>query len=152
MSTQAVVSSTAPWRRFAKAVLYVNAALTAAIGFTGFLLHVGPNGGVPATEPILARELFAIYVGYTVMLIVILALFEQDRRWLMLPVLFLVPLWLDSLYEVIVAHAVAYNLPPSIIRPILIAGYVVAYTKLGPAHRGAPASVSPGAGSPQPPN
>jgi hypothetical protein len=121
-------------RRFVKAVLVINIAIVLVIGFTGFILHTGPAGDVPANEPILARELFAIYLGYAAMCGVVLVSFERDPRWLLLPPLFLVPLWIDGLYEVIKEGSIA-GIPPSVIRPILIAAYLAAFVRMAPRDR-----------------
>lgn len=115
-------------RRFVQVVIVVNIAIALVIALPGYLFHVGPNGSVSATEPILARELAALYVGYIAILLVILRRFRREPAWLLVPALLIFPQWLATLYEVSVGTA--GEIPPAIIRPLLVACYVASYLVL----------------------
>ncbi len=113
-------------KRFMQVVLWFNIALSSVIGFTGYVLNVGPAGITPA-EPIHQHELAAIYLGYVVLLFFVLRQFDRDPTWLLAPVVFLVPLWIDSIYELMAGTG---PVPPVILRPLLTACYVAGYVTL----------------------
>jgi hypothetical protein len=113
-------------RRFMQVALWFNIALSSVIGFTGYVLNVGPAGISPA-EPIHQHELAAIYLGYVVLCFLVLRQFDRDPVWLLAPVVFLVPLWIDSIYEL---SAGTGPVPPVILRPLLTACYVAGYVVL----------------------
>jgi hypothetical protein len=107
-------------------VLWFNIALSSVIGFTGYVLNVGPAGITPA-EPIHQHELAAIYLGYVVLSLLVLRQFDRDPTWLLAPAVFLVPLWIDAIYEL---SAGTGPVPPVILRPLLTACYVAGYVAL----------------------
>jgi hypothetical protein len=113
-------------RRFIQVVLWFNIALSSVIGFTGYVLNVGPAGISPA-EPIHQHELAAIYLGYVVLCFLVLRQFDRNPVWLLAPVVFLVPLWIDAIYEL---SAGTGPVPPVILRPLLTACYVAGYLAL----------------------
>src|SRR5713226_7814246 len=82
-------------RRFMQVVLSINMALAAFIGFTGYVLHVGPEGGTGGAEPILGHALAAVYLGFVATLFLALRRFEREPAWLLIPVFFQFPLWID---------------------------------------------------------
>jgi len=106
--------------------LWFNIALSSFIGFTGYVLNVGPAGISPA-EPIHQHELAAIYLGYVVLCFVVLRQFERDPVWLLAPVVFLLPLWADAIYEL---SAGTGPVPPVVLRPLFSACYVAGYVAL----------------------
>jgi len=114
-------------RRFMQVVLSINMALAAFIGFTGYVLHVGPEGGIGGLEPILAHALAAIYLGFIATLFVALRRFHHDPAWLLVPAMIQFPLWVDALYEL---AAGGNDVPPAIIRAVLVACYVAGYLVL----------------------
>lgn len=120
-------------KKFIQIVLWVNLAITAVVGVTGYVLHVGPAGGIPATEPIVGHEVFAYQVGVILTLLIILRRFQRDPVWLLVPVVFLVPLWIDAVYELSVG---TYPIPPVILRPIFVTCYLVGFARLRSAARG----------------
>ncbi len=113
-------------RRFMQVALWFNIALSSVIGFTGYVLNVGPAGVSPA-EPIHQHELAAIYLGYVVLCFLVLRQFDRDPVWLLAPVVFLVPLWIDAIYEL---SAGTGPVPPVILRPLLTACYLAGYVAL----------------------
>lgn len=126
--------------RFMQVVLLINIALAAFFAFTGYILHVGPEGGIGAAEPILARAQAAVVLGFVLTLAVGLPRFQRDPIWLLVPVFFLLPLLLDALYEL---SAGTGDIPPAIIRAILIACYVAGYVALRRTSREDGASEAP---------
>jgi hypothetical protein len=117
--------------RFMQVVLVVNMALAAVSGFAGYLLHVSsvqPEGVVAGAEPILGHALAAIYLGFIVMLVVALLRFERDPIWLLVPAFFVLPLWIDALYELSVLGT--GGIGPAVVRPILVACYITGYVVL----------------------
>ncbi len=127
-------------RRFMQVVLWFNIVLSAVIGFTGYVLNVGP-AAVSPPEPIHQHELAAIYLGYVVLCFLVLRQFKREPGWLLAPVVFLLPLWVDALYEL---SAGTGPVPPVILRPILVACYVAGYVALRRAaeHQGARTAAS----------
>lgn len=113
-------------RRFMQVVLWFNIALSSVIGFTGYVLNVGPAGISPA-EPIHQHELAAIYLGYVVLCFLVLRQFDHDPVWLLAPAVFLIPLWIDAIYEL---SAGTGPIPPVILRPLLTACYLAGYVAL----------------------
>src|SRR5712692_4944230 len=114
-------------KRFMQVILNMNIALATFIGFTGYVLHVGPEGGIGGAEPVLAHALAAVYLGFVIILGVALQRFEREPVWLLIPVFFQLPLWIDALYEL---SAGGTDVPPAIIRPIFCALYVAGYVTL----------------------
>jgi hypothetical protein len=114
-------------KRLMQVILGINIALAAFIGFTGYVLHVGPEGGIGGSEPILAHALAAVYLGFVITLGMALWRFEREPVWLLVPVFFQLPLWIDALYEL---SAGGTDVPPAIIRPIFCALYVAGYATL----------------------
>ncbi len=114
-------------RRFMQLVLSINMALAAFIGFMGYVLHVGPEGGIGGREPILAHALAAIYLGFIATLFLALRRFRRDPTWLLVPAMIQFPLWVDALYEL---AAGGNDIPPAIIRVVLVASYVAGYVVL----------------------
>jgi hypothetical protein len=114
-------------RRFMRVVLSINMALAVFIGFTGYVLHVGPEGRTGGAEPILGHALAAVYLGFVATLFLALRHFEREPAWLLIPVFFQFPLWIDALYEL---SAGTGHVPPAIIRPVLVACYVAGYVVL----------------------
>ncbi len=113
-------------RRFMQVVLWFNIAVSSVIGFTGYVLNVGPAGISPG-EPIHQHELAAIYLGYVVLCFLVLRQFDREPAWLLAPVVFLLPLWVDAIYELSVGTG---PVPPVILRPLLAACYVAGYVAL----------------------
>jgi len=122
-------------------VLSINMALAAFIGFTGYVLHVGPEGGTGGAEPILGHALAAVYLGFVATLFLALRRFEREPAWLLIPVFFQFPLWIDALYEL---SAGTGHVPPAIIRPILVACYVAGYVALRRSAPGQGATMAEG--------
>ena len=120
-------------RRFMQVVLGINIALAALLdGIGGKLLHVGPDGRVSAAEPIVSRQYAALAIAFAVVLLfIVLRRFQSDPVWLLVPAAFVSALWLDAVYELAAGTGpVSANLPPTIIRAILVACYVAGYLVL----------------------
>jgi hypothetical protein len=120
-------------RRFMQVVLGINIALAALVdGIGGKLLHVGPDGRVAAAEPIVSRQYAALSIAFAVVLLfIVLRRFQSDPVWLLVPAAFASALWLDAVYELAAGTGpVSENLPPTIIRAILVACYVAGYLVL----------------------
>ena len=119
-------------KRFMQIVLGVNVALVAVIDLIGYTFHVGPVGRVAAAEPIVSRQYAAVALGYAVVLLfVVWRRFQRDPTWLLVPAITLAALWLDAVYELAAGTGpVSENLPPTIIRLILVACYVTGYVTL----------------------
>ena len=120
-------------RRFMQVVLIINIALAALLdGIGGKLLHVGPVGRVAAAEPIVSRESAAVAIAFAVVLLFFVwPRFQRDPVWLLGPAAFVSALWLDAVYELATGTGpVSANLPPTIIRAILVACYVAGYLVL----------------------
>lgn len=119
-------------KRFMQVVLGINIAIVAAFDVIGIPFHVGPNAGLAAAEPIAMRLYAAVALGYAVVLLFIVwRRFERDPVWLLVPAIFLAALWLDAVYELTAGTGpVSENLPPAIIRLILVACYVTGYVTL----------------------
>lgn len=66
------------------------------------------------------------------MFLLVLRRFRPEPVWLLVPVLFLLPLWIDALYELSVGTGDA---PPAIIRPIFAACYIAGYVTMPRATR-----------------
>jgi hypothetical protein len=113
-------------QRFVQIVLWFNIAVSSVVGFTGYILNVGPAGINPA-EPIHQHELAAVYLGYIVLLFLVLRRFAHEPAWLLAPVGFLLPLFVDGIYEL---SAGTGPVPPVILRPLLVACYVAGYLVL----------------------
>lgn len=120
-------------RRFMQVVLGINIALAALLdGIGGKLLHVGPVGRVAAAEPIVSRESAAVAIAFAVVLLFFVwPRFQRDPVWLLVPAAFVSALWLVAVYELAAGTGpVSQNLPPTIIRAILVACYVAGYLVL----------------------
>lgn len=118
--------------RFMQVVLGINIALAVVVDVIGITFHVGPNARIAAAEPIAARWYAAVALGYSVVLLfVVWRRFERDPAWLLVPAIFLFALWLDAVYELAARTGpLSENIPPAIIRLILVACYVVGYVTL----------------------
>jgi len=119
-------------KRFMQVVLAVDIAIAAAFDVIGIPFHIGPNARLAAAEPIATRWYAAVALGYVVVLLfVVWRRFERDPVWLLVPAIFLFALWLDAVYELTAGTGpVSENLPPTIIRLILVACYVTGYVTL----------------------
>jgi hypothetical protein len=117
---------------FMQVVLGINVLIAAAFDVIGIPFHVGPNARLAAAEPIATRWYAAVALGYVlILLFVVWRRFERDPAWLMVPAIFLFALWLDAVYELSAGTGpVSENLPPAIIRLILVACYVAGYVTL----------------------
>ena len=124
-------------RRFVQFVLGINIAIVALVEEIGTIFHVGPNARLIAAEPIFSRQYAAIALGYAIILaFLIWPRFQREPVWLLVPATILTALWLDAIYELSAGTAlVSENLPPTIIRPILVACYVAGYVTLRRATR-----------------
>jgi hypothetical protein len=134
-------------KRFMQLVLVVNVALAAVSGFAGYLLHVSsiqPEGVEAGAEPILGHALAAIYLGFMVTLVVALLRFQRDPIWLLVPAFFVFPLWIDALYELSVVGT--SGIGPAVVRPILVACYIVGYLVLRRRTRDHPATTATATG------
>jgi len=129
---------------FMRVVLGINIALVALIDLLGYVFHVGPVGPAAAAEPIVSRQYAAVALGYAVVLLfVVMRRFQREPIWLLIPAIFLVPLWVDAVYELLAGTGqIADYLPPVIIRAILVASYVAGYFTLRrrTQHEGVPAT------------
>jgi hypothetical protein len=119
-------------KRFMQVILGINIAIVAAFDVIGIPFHVGPNARLAAAEPIAMRLYAAVALGYAVVLLfVVWRRFERDPVWLLVPAILLFALWLDAVYELTAGTGpVSENLPPAIIRVILVACYVTGYVTL----------------------
>lgn len=119
-------------RRFMQVVLGINLVLVAFVDLIGYTFHFGPVGRVAALEPILSRQYAAVALGYAVVILVfVLPRFQRDPAWLLVPAIFLSALWIDAVYELAAGTGlVSENLPPTIIRALLVASYVTGYLVL----------------------
>jgi MFS superfamily sulfate permease-like transporter len=118
--------------RFMQVVLGINIAIAAAFDVIGIPFHVGPSARLAAAEPIATRWYAAVALGYVVVLLFLVwRRFEREPDWLLVPAIFLFALWLDAVYELTAGTGpVSENLPPTIIRLILVACYVTGYVTL----------------------
>ena len=119
-------------RRFMQVVLGINIALVGVVDLIGYIFHLGPVARVAAAEPILARQYAAVALAYAVVLLFFVwPRFQRDPVWLLFPATFLIALWLDAVYELAAGTGlVSENLPPTIVRAILVACYVAGYLVL----------------------
>jgi MFS superfamily sulfate permease-like transporter len=119
-------------KRFMQVVLGINIAIAAAFDVIGIPFHVGPNARLAAAEPIATRWYAAVALGYVIVLLFLVwRRFEREPDWLLVPAIFLFALWLDAVYELTAGTGpVSENLPPAIIRVILVACYVIGYVTL----------------------
>jgi MFS superfamily sulfate permease-like transporter len=113
-------------------ILGINVALVAVIDLIGYTFHVGPVGRVAAAEPIVSRQYAAVALGYAVVLLfMVWPRFQREPGWLLVPATFLAALWLDAVYELAAGTGpVSEDLPPTIIRLILVACYIAGYITL----------------------
>jgi MFS superfamily sulfate permease-like transporter len=119
-------------KRFMQVVLGINIAIAAAFDVIGIPFHVGPNARLAAAEPIATRWYAAVALGYVIVLLFLVwRRFEREPDWLLVPAIFLFALWLDAVYELTAGTGpVSENLPPTIVRLILVACYVAGYVTL----------------------
>jgi len=131
---------------FMRVVLGINIALVALIDLSGYIFHVGPTGPAGAAEPIVSRQYAAVALGYAVVLLfVVMRRFQREPIWLLVPAMFLIPLWVDALYELFAGTGqISDYLPPAIIRPLLVASYVAGYLTLRRTTRDEGLSANPG--------
>ena len=124
-------------RRFMQVVLGVNIAIVVVFDEIGTIFHVGPNARLIGAEPIASREYAAVALGYAVILaFLVWPRFLREPVWLLVPATLLAALWLDAVYELSAGTGlVSENLPPTIIRAILVACYVAGYVTLRRAAR-----------------
>lgn len=124
-------------KRFMQVVLGINIAIVAVVDVIGTIFHVGPNARLIVAEPIFARQYAAATLGYAVILaFLIWPRFQREPVWLLVPIATLAALWLDAVYELSAGTAlISENLPPTIIRALLVACYVTGYVALNRARR-----------------
>jgi len=131
--------------RFMRVVLGINIALVALIDLLGYVFHVGPAGPAAAAEPVVSRQYAAVALGYAVVLLfVVMRRFQREPIWLLVPAMFLIPLWVDALYELFAGTGQTSDyLPPVIVRALLVASYVAGYITLRRTtrHEGVPATL-----------
>ena len=131
---------------FMRIVLGINIALVALIDLGGYVFHVGPTGPAGAAEPIVSRQYAAVALGYAVVLLfIVMPRFQREPIWLLVPAMFLIPLWIDALYELFAGTGqISDYLPPAIVRPLLVAAYVAGYVTLRRATRDEGEPATPG--------
>ena len=108
-----------------KPVLYVNTAVIVIIAIVLFFIQAVP---VSRAEPILAYHVGALYIAFAPALVLVAGRFQNDREWLMIPIIMDLAEFLNSLFQMIlvITHA---NIPadPNSIVPLVVTGGLTVY-------------------------
>jgi hypothetical protein len=119
--------------RFVKPVLYVQAVLLTVLAIVLFFAHAVP---LTQSEPILATRVGDLYLGEAVILLIAAARYTRDKRWLLIPLLFALAEFLNSLVQLVIQLSGVklptdpMLLPPLVIDLVFLVYYAVAYRGL----------------------
>jgi hypothetical protein len=119
-------------KRFMQVILGINIAILVVVDEIGPLFQIGPNARIAAAEPIMFRQYAAVALAYAIVLLFFVwPRFVREPVWLLFPAIVLIALWFDAVYELAASSdPVSENLPPAVIRAILVACYLFGYFRL----------------------
>lgn len=125
--------------RIIKPALYVNAVIVTVIAIVIFLLQAVQ---LSKDEPIFASRLADLYLAFAVILVIVANRYENDRNWLLVPILINLAELINTIVQ-LVLKATNANVPtdPQLIQPLVLIGIftvieVAAYMSLAGAAEG----------------
>ncbi|MFN2465519.1 MAG: hypothetical protein ABR598_04555 [Candidatus Dormibacteria bacterium] len=113
-------------KRFVQALLLLNITFVVINKIVEFRT-VMPQAAPGSLLRTAVTDLFILSAVFVCLMVLVFTRFESDPTWLFVPVLFLVPLAIMSLYTAISAGG---PLVPAVIRSVFAACFIVAYFRL----------------------
>ncbi|MHB8510359.1 MAG: hypothetical protein ACYDGR_17220 [Candidatus Dormibacteria bacterium] len=113
-------------RRFIQALIFANIAVV-AITTVAEYAHDSTQAAAGSLFATALVDLVALSAAYIVVELLVLARFQDDPRWLFVPVIFLVPLAGAAIYMTISSGG---PVVPGIARLVFVGGYLAGYFTL----------------------
>jgi hypothetical protein len=130
-----------PMTRFIQGLILVNIAIVAITTIVEYS-HDSPKAPAGSLFGSALLDLVALSIAFIAVSLLVLARFDADPTWLLVPVGFLIPLCFTGIYLALTSGG---EVGPAIARPLFVLGYLTGYFVLrsaSPSARPSPGRIT----------